>query len=434
MSLLERSLPELVKGLCNGSVDLLGYLAELEAHFVAREPAVLAFVPEPGRWERVRAEAAALLAEYPEPEMRPVLFGLPIGVKDIFNVAGMTTRAGSQLPAADLQGTEASSVTRLKAAGAIVLGKTVTTEFAYFAPGPTRNPHNPAHTPGGSSSGSAAAVGAALVPFAFGTQTIGSINRPAAYCGVVGYKPSSGRIARDGVIPLSDSLDHIGYFTRRVSGTSLMAPILCSDWDWTAEDEGKPVLGIPQGPYLNEAWPEGLAHFQATVEQLQAAGYLVKPVPAMADFPTIRQEHVNLMSAEAARFHAPWLTQYRDQYHFKTVAMLEAGEALGDEAIATGQARQAGLRAELEELMAQHEIDFWIAPAAQGPAPAGLDATGDPVMNLPWTCSGLPSLTIPTGINNEGLPLGLQLVGKHGYDEELMVYGQQLDDLLSIHG
>ncbi|MCA9986712.1 MAG: hypothetical protein KDE59_20525, partial [Anaerolineales bacterium] len=146
------------------------------------------------------------------------------------------------------------------------------------------------------------------------------------------------------------------------------------------------------------------------------------------------QEHVNLMSAEAARFHAPWLTQYRDQYHFKTVAMLEAGEALGDEAIATGQARQAGLRAELEELMAQHEIDFWIAPAAQGPAPAGLDATGDPVMNLPWTCSGLPSLTIPTGINNEGLPLGLQLVGKHGYDEELMVYGQQLDDLLSIHG
>ncbi len=165
---------------------LLTYLGDLEEHFQEREPDVLAFVPEDSRFKRLRREVRTLLAEYPDPAKRPELFGVPVGIKDIFHVDGFVTRAGSEVPAELLQGAEAESVRRLKAAGALIMGKTVTTEFAYFAPGPTRNPYNPAHTPGGSSSGSAAAVGAGLCPLALGTQTVGSITRPAAFSGAVG--------------------------------------------------------------------------------------------------------------------------------------------------------------------------------------------------------------------------------------------------------
>ena len=225
-----QSLPVLANGLRSGEIDLLDYLAQLETHFEQREPDVLAFVPENGRFTRLQQEAQQLLAQYPDPAERPPLFGVPIGVKDIFHTAGFVTRAGSHLPPDLFQGEEAASVSQLRQAGALILGKAVTTEFAFFAPGPTRNPHNPAHTPGGSSSGSAAAVAAGLCPFAFGTQTIGSINRPAAYCGVVGFKPSYGRIPTTGVIPLSPSLDHVGFFTSDVAGAEWAASLLFADW------------------------------------------------------------------------------------------------------------------------------------------------------------------------------------------------------------
>ena len=191
-------------------------------------------------------------------------------MKDIFHVKGFLTRAGSGLPVDLLTGPEAESVTQLKQAGALILGKTVTTEFAYFAPGPTRNPRNPAHTPGGSSSGSAAAVGAGLCPLALGTQTIGSILRPASFCGVVGFKPSFGRISSAGVIPFAVSLDHIGFFTQDVAGATLAAAVLCKNWgDEEARTRGdgeakellnyRPVLGVPlaliyKKPALKD-WP-----------------------------------------------------------------------------------------------------------------------------------------------------------------------------------
>ena len=159
-------------GLQMGDIGLDEYLDALQAQFAQREPEVIAFLDEEGRWGRLRREAAGLERRYPDPNKRPALFGMPVGVKDIFHVDGFETQAGSKLPARALRGAEAESVKRLKAAGALILGKTVTTEFAYFAPGPTRNPHRPAHTPGGSSSGSAAAVGAGMAPLALGTQTV----------------------------------------------------------------------------------------------------------------------------------------------------------------------------------------------------------------------------------------------------------------------
>ena len=197
MPVIPEILPDLAAALRSGALPLADYLTEIEARVAAREPAVLALMAEPARWERLRAAAAELQARYPDPARRPPLYGVLVGVKDIFHVAGLPTTGGSRLPPQVLAGPEAESVARLTAAGALILGKTVSTEFAYFGPGPTRNPRSPAgtpHTPGGSSSGSAAAVAAGLVPLALGTQTIGSIVRPASFCGVVGFKPTYERV------------------------------------------------------------------------------------------------------------------------------------------------------------------------------------------------------------------------------------------------
>ncbi|MEJ2750306.1 MAG: amidase, partial [Anaerolineae bacterium] len=375
-------------------------------------------------------DAQRLLEQCPDPTNRPPLFGLPIGVKDIFHVDGFITRAGSQLPPEILQGDEAKSVTILRQAGVLILGKTVTTEFAYFAPGPTRNPHNPAHTPGGSSSGSAAAVAAGLCPFAFGTQTIGSINRPAAFCGVVGFKPSYGRISTTGVIPLSHSLDHVGFFTNDAAGAELMAGFLCQDWRGPVQSARKPVLGIPEGPYLQHAEPEGLAHFRATCDHLTEAGFIVKAIDPMSDFTEIDRQHRRLMAGEAARFHAQWFAQYEALYHPKTVALIRDGQAYSDDDIVIAQIYKTTLRKRLAGLMDQHGLDLWISPSATGPAPKGLDGTGNPIMNLPWTNAGLPTLTIPSGFSQSGLPIGLQLTGRWQDDEALFAHGKVIEKTL----
>lgn len=421
------NLQSLIHSLRSGALDLLDCLDLLETSFDAREPDVLAFLPEDGRFPRLRREARQLLARYPDPANRPPLFGLPIGVKDIFHADGFTTRAGCRLPPEILQGREAECVTILRQAGALVLGKTVTTEFAYFAPGPTRNPHNPAHTPGGSSSGSAAAVAAGLCPFAFGSQTIGSINRPAAFCGVVGFKPSYGRISAAGVIPVSHSLDQVGFFTSDADGAEMMAGLLCRGWRGAVQSERKPVLGIPEGPYLQRVEPEGLAHFRATCGRLREAGFTVKTVEAMPDFAEIDRQHRLLMAAEVARVHAQWFGQYEALYHPKTAALIRDGQNYNDDDVAAAQAYKTGLRARLTALMDQHGIDLWISPSATGPAPRGLDSTGDPIMNLPWTNAGMPTLTIPTGFSQSGLPLALQLTARWQADEWLFAHGRAIE-------
>jgi len=416
---------ELISALRQGKIKIINYLAGLEEHFNRREPEVLAFLPEEDRFARLRLEADSLRARYPRPEARPPLYGLPIGVKDIFHVAGFPTRAGSQLPPEILIGPEAASVTALKNAGALIFGKTVTTEFAYFAPGPTRNPHNPAHTPGGSSSGSAGAVAAGLVPFAFGTQTIGSITRPASYCGVVGFKPSYDRISKAGVVPLASSVDHIGFFTPDIASAQVIAGILCQGWREISTAR-KPVLGIPEGPYLRQADAEMLAHFEAVCQRLQLAGYQVKRVPAMPDFDDIYARHNLITAAEAAQTHQMWFAEYSDHYHPKTSDLIRRGQATSPERLAEALQGCEQLRNELTALMDEHSIDLWLSPSAPGAAPRGLDSTGDPVMNLPWTHSGLPTLNIPSGFNEAGLPLGLQVAARWYGDEALLQWALAL--------
>jgi Asp-tRNA(Asn)/Glu-tRNA(Gln) amidotransferase A subunit family amidase len=417
----------LIAALRTGDENLPDYLDRLEARFNEWEPRVLAFVPEEGRFARLRREARRLLDRYPDGASRPPLFGLPIGVKDIFHVNGSVTRAGSRLPAELLQGSEAECVSILRRAGALLLGKTVTTEFAYFAPGPTRNPRHLEHTPGGSSSGSAAAVAAGLCPFAFGTQTIGSISRPAAFCGVVGFKPSHGRVSARGVIPLSETHDHVGFFTNDVAGAETMAAHLCENWRESASEDRRPVLGIPNGPYLEQASPEGLAHFRKDCRRLADAGFTLKHIDALPDFEEIRRRHLLLVAAEAARFHATWFDSYESLYHPKTAELIRSGRTCSEEDITKARAYRLSMRKNLTDLMGAHDIDVWISPSARGPAPRGLESTGDPIMNLPWTHAGLPTLTIPTGTDNAGLPMALQLVGRWLEDEGLFQYGKAIE-------
>ncbi|CUS04007.2 Amidase [Candidatus Promineifilum breve] len=430
------------------TLDLMTYLDELEQLVARREPEVLALLPEAGRFDRLRREASDLLRRYPDPMARPPLFGALVGVKDIFHVDGFVTHAGSELPPELFAGPEASCVTALRAAGALILGKTVTTQFAYFAPGPTRHPLSAAlgemRTPGGSSSGSAAAVAAGFAPLALGTQTIGSIIRPAAFCGVVGFKPSFGRVATDGVIPLSPSADTVGWLAATIEVAGLAASLLIGDWR-AEEPSPQPsptgrgsqiplpsggvrggqavVLGIPEGPYLMRASAAGLAHFRAVVARLAAAGYVARPVPAMADYDDIHRRHSALVAYEAARTHADWFAAYRDRYHPRTAELIERGRATSDAQYREALDGRTRLRDEFHALMDAHAVDLWIAPAAVGPALRGLDSTGDPVMALPWTHAGLPALSLPAGTDAAGWPLGLQVVGRFGADEQLLHWG-----------
>lgn len=424
------SLKHLADGFRTGQISVQDYLDRLKTRFDQREARVRAFVPEEtDRFERLRQEAAALESRFPDLRFRPSLYGIPLGVKDIFRVEGFPTYAGSQLPPEVLHGPEAESVSILKSAGVLVLGKTVTTEFAYRAPGPTRNPHRLTHTPGGSSSGSAAAVAAGLCPLALGTQTIGSVLRPASYCGVVGVKPSYGRISTEGVIPLAPSLDHIGFFTPDVESAILAASVLCKGWNQDTA-LSHPVFGVPEGPYLKKTSEEGLRYFRRTCNRLCEAGFEVRSVEMLKDFDDIVRRNRSLMAAEAAQAHKEWFRAYPDRYHEQTAELIREGEGVKPDFLEDCRAGRGRLREEITMIMNRYGLSALLAPASVGPAPHGLGSTGDPVMNLPWTHAGLPAISLPSGRTSEGLPLGLQVVGGWMDDEVLLAWAHHLEVII----
>ncbi len=430
-------LPKLAASLRSNEGALPRYLDWLEARFDALEPGIHAYLGEADRFSRLRQEAEHLLTEYENADLRPAMFGLPVGVKDIFHVTGFETRAGSRLPGEILKGEQAESVSRLRQAGVLICGKTVTTEFAYFAPGPTTNPHNVEHTPGGSSSGSAAAVASGLAPLALGTQTIGSINRPAAFCGTVGFKPSSGRLSTRGVIPLSPSLDHVGFFTPDAGSAAWAAAVLLEENTPTAPAQGQLRFAIPVGDYLDHAENEGRQHFAMIISELRAAGHTVVEIPCMPDFEVIVARHQLILAAECAQVHAAWFEAYAEYYHPKTRTLIERGQAILSADLEQALPGRQALRTYLEGLMDEHNVAAWIMPSAPGPAPRGLESTGDPVMNLPWTQGGLPSVTLPSGYSSSGLPLGLQVIARFGQDGSLLEWAQSLEPILNfqpIHG
>ena len=404
-----------------GEFDLIAYYDDLLNRLETVDHDIQAFVPHPQRREQVMQAAQALQNQYPDPADRPPLYGIPLGVKDIYRVDGWHTTGGSALPPEALAGPEASCVSIFKQNGAIVLGKTVTTEFAYFEPGPTRNPHHLEHTPGGSSSGSAAAVAAGLCALSIGTQTVGSVIRPAAFCGVVGYKPSYGRIDPTGVIYFSQSLDHVGLFTQDVAGMKIAASHLCRDWQRMNSTVGElPVLGVPDGPFLDQASSEALRAFDMQINRLTTAGYTVRRASVLDDIAEIGHRHRELMAFEMAQNHADWFAEFEERYRPRTVEIIRQGQQVKWVAVRAAIAGQETARRELETAMADTGIDIWISPAAPGPAPTGIASTGDPAMNLPWTHTGLPTVTIPAGKSANGLPLGLQCASAFWNDEALL--------------
>jgi Asp-tRNA(Asn)/Glu-tRNA(Gln) amidotransferase A subunit family amidase len=414
-----------------GEIPIVDYISQIESHFERRESSVLAFIPEEDRFARLYKEAEALVSRFPEPKNRPSLFGMLVGVKDIFHVDGISTQAGSRLPVQELQGNEAECITKLKNDGMLILGKTVTTEFAYFSPGPTRNPYNPEHTPGGSSSGSAAAVGAGLCPLAIGTQTIGSIIRPAAYCGTVAFKPTYDRVSRIGVIPLSPSLDHVGFFTQDISTAKRVASSLYKDWDESVSLNREPILGIPEGPYLASATDLALARFNAICDSLADAGYELRRIRIMEDYREVRARHEVIIAADAARVHEKWFEKYEKLYSSKLTELIRRGQSITASQLQAALKARDIFRAEMIQAMNENNIDLWISPPTTGPAPKGLDSTGEPAMNLPWTQIGFPAVNIPAGKSPDGLPMGLQVVGKWNMDEELLAWAEDIAKVVS---
>lgn len=430
------SLIPLVNELRSGKLNLSAYIERALARIAEAEPRIQALLPEEGRPERLKSEATTLESRFPDPAGRPPLFGVLVGIKDIFATDGFETRAGSRLPPELFRMKEGPLVAALKRAGALVLGKTVTTEFAFFAPGPTANPWNPAHTPGGSSSGSAAAVAAGYCSLATGTQTIGSISRPAAFCGIAGWKPSYERTSRAGIVPFSPSVDHAGLFAADAAGLALAAPLVIPDWNvraFTTARDGlavRPLVAlVPDGQYLEQTTPAARAVFERQIESLAGSGVEIRRIMALPDIAAINARHRRICAADLARVHRSWFAEYEELYSTTTADLIHKGLMISDEELERDKRGCLMLRSELDRAL--QGADFWLSPAAPGPALAGLSSTGDPVMNLPWTHAGVPTIAIPDGLSDDGLPLGLQLAGPFGHDEKLLAISMVTEKLLA---
>ena len=427
----DTSLASISRSLRYDTTDLEAHYRDARERAEAVDPTLRAFVDEENRWERIDRALERVRSRFPDPESRPPLYGVPVGIKDVFRTADLPTRAGSDVPAEALSGAEAEAVSRLTDAGAVVLAKTVTAEFACFESGPTRNPHDPDHTPGGSSSGSAAAVAAGLCPLALGTQTIGSTNRPAAFCGIVGVKPSHDRIPIDGTIAVAPSIDHVGFFTQHVEGAELAAGVLYDDWRAGDDPPELSRIGVLEGPYLEQADDVGREHFRRHVDRLDAAGYTtVRIDPFGEDIEEINERHEAIMSAEMAMGHDARFSEYGDRYADATAEFVHEGRETSVETLARARSGRGKLRERLHETFETHDLDVLVSPAAPGPAPEGLESTGDPIMNLPWTHSGLPSVTVPASRTDDGLPMALQCVSRFGRDEWLLSWCRSVEEAL----
>jgi len=380
-----------------------------------------------------KAQALAQAREQDRAAVRGVLHGLPFGVKDIFATCDLPTRYGSPIYEHHRPPLDAAAVAVCRAAGAIVAGKTVTTEFASYQPGPTRNPRNPAYTPGGSSSGSAAAVADDMVPFALGTQTAGSIIRPAAYCGVVGYKPSFGRIARAGMKSLADSLDTVGGLARTVDDVALFASVLMREPRLRELDyDHKPRIGMYRTLQWRHTEAETRAAFSEAASALSRAGAQVRELELPADLCALVQVHADIMSFEAAQALAFEHSRHAAQLSGSLRALLEAGASIGAEQHAANLERAAQGRARVAQWFEQYDI--LLAPSASGEAPFFDQGTGDPLFCRVWTLFGLPCVHLPFHTGPQGLPVGLQAVGRAGDDHRTLAIARWVLNVLRPDG
>ncbi len=414
MALNEWTLGELARGISNGTISSTDIIKACLDRIAAREPIVKA-------WAYIDPEAAIEEANRLDKEPpRSPLHGIPIGVKDIIDTVDMPTSYGSEAFAEHHPERDAACISRLRNAGAVILGKTVTTEFAYFAPGATTNPHDRTHTPGGSSSGSTAAVADFHVPIALGSQTAGSIIRPASYTGVIGYKPSYATYPLDGILPLAPSLDTLGVFTRALADLTLVNNVLAQD---NAFHNHEPAARRPHkiAVVRSPDWRQGTstmrAAFDAFVERIRADGLDCRSVEPPQISPIIEAQ-IDLMAYESVATLGPIVAEFGAAIRPETRALIERGRQV-DADFEQRLAVVKGLADEmLDELFLEHDII--LTPSAPGEAPAGLERTGDPIFNRVWTFCGVPCINVPVARGAGSLPLGVQFVGNRGADMDLL--------------
>jgi aspartyl-tRNA(Asn)/glutamyl-tRNA(Gln) amidotransferase subunit A len=416
---------ELVRRREIAPIDLVrAALARIEA----LEPTIRA-------WQRVDGEgalaAARRLEREPSPNQAGPLRGVPVGIKDILFTAGLTTTNGSPAFADFVPASDATAVARLRAAGAIILGKTVTVQWAFADPPVTRNPWNPGRTPGGSSSGSAAAVAAGMVPAALGTQTGGSILRPAAFCGVVGLKPTYGRVSRHGVTPASWSLDHVGPLTRSVEDAALLLQAIAG-WDRAdlasanspvadyvaaaRRTDRPPSLGLVSD-YLEAASPEVAAQIQQAASRLERNGATVRELRLPRPLPLLIATRQIISQVESAGLHARALRQRPEAYAPRISAQIRVGQLVPAEAYIQAQRLRRQIRPQVEAML--DGVDCLLLPTVENVA-QDPSSTGQSGFQAVWSLFGLPSISLPSGLSADRLPIGLQLVARPFREDTLL--------------
>lgn len=393
------------------------------------------------------AQAKRLRDELARGRYRGPLHGIPIGIKDIFDVFDWPTAAGSKLWAQSIARADSTVVQRLRQAGAVIMGKTVTTQYASFDPPPTRNPWDLSRTPGGSSSGSAAALACGMCLGALGSQTGGSITRPASFCGVAGCKPTYGRVSVAGVMPLAHSMDHPGPMARTVADLAILLQVIAGfdALDPTSASRGvpayaeqltqvsqhpkPPTLGVPGGLFADLAEPAMRALLKGVEDKLRSAGAAVTLMTLPAGFAEVIPRHRTVMAVEAALFHRERLQRHPDDYGPNIRQLLQEGIDCSAPEYAHCKQHQQQLHQEV--VNAFGDVDALLCPATRGPAPAA-GTTGDPAFNSPWSYTGLPVVSIPAGFSPEGLPLCIQLVGRPWSEDQLFLVAAWCERVLSF--
>ncbi len=395
--------------------------------------------------EGARVQAEERAAELRRGQCRGPLHGIPIAIKDIFDVFDWPTAAGSRLWQNSIARQDATVVQRLRQAGAVFVGKTVTTQYASFDPPVTRNPWGVTRTPGGSSSGSAAALACGMCLGALGSQTGGSITRPASYCGVAGCKPTFARVSTHGVVPLAPSMDHPGPMARCVRDLALLLQVIagpdpldpgCSgrpvpDWSFALRGSPRPPrLGRLRGLFESRAEPVMQRLLDQVSDRLRARGAEIVEVALPAGFAEVVERHRIVMAVEGAAFHRERLRRHPDDYGPKITGLLEEGLACPAPEYARCKAHQEQLRRDM--LACLEGVDALLMPATTGPAPDAA-TTGDPAFNAPWSYVGYPTVSFPAGKSPEGLPLCIQLAGRPWGEGDLFAAAAWCEDTLEVN-
>ena len=429
MSLAELSEVEAAEGISSGTIRSVELVEACLQTVAEREPTVHAWAHIDADHALAQAKAADEVRAAGEP--CGLLHGVPVGLKDIFDTADMPTEFGTPIYDGRMPERDSAAAERLREAGAVILGKTVTAELATFTPGPTANPHDPKRTPGGSSSGSAAAVAANMVPLALGSQTVGSTIRPAAFCGVFGYKPSYGRISRRGMLPLSNTFDTVGLFARSLPDIALLldaldrydgddpamrlqAPLRLSD-TMTEAPPVPPTLAFVKTAAWEKADAATVAGFEELVEAL---GDSCDTVELPEPFAAVADLHNTVLTAEMAKSVGSLCDEPGEHPSARFRQMVEDGRKVRAADYLAALENRDVLNAGLNEVFDRY--DAIITPAAPGEAPEGLGATGDPAFCTLWTFCGVPALSLPLLVGEHGLPVGVQIVGQRGHDRRLM--------------